>query len=850
MTQVDQVLVDHPGERQQADPECRPRQLLGPVELACERRRLLERPARLHLARRLGLLGAELEQQLEPARAIRLRGELERVERLLGQRRGVLVGEPLSGAGRRAGRVVDGTLDTAERRRLDEVVRELAQVTVEVAGVDLLEGLAELEVERDPTRGGHLRQQGLAYERMREGVTPRTARGFDEPAADRLGERRVDPFAVELGDALDHVGAKLAPAHRGDAEDVVGVAGEAVEATADHLAHPLRDRHLAPGLVLAEPPLGRHQPDHLADEERVAAGLFVDRSREVVGRPLDAGGELDVLGDPFRVEAPERHPPRPLDPGEVPERVGERVMAPELDIPVGADQEQVRPREPAGDEAQQEQRGLVGPMQVVEHDHQRPGARGADEEVAERVEEPEARLLGLHVGRLADVAEPVGDLGDDLGYVGGPAAELPAQPDRVGVADVRAQRLRPGPVRGLSLGLVAASPVDAGAADPGVGRELLGRPRLADPGIPRDQQQPPATGVRALELGAHLLELGVATDEHAPGQALERVHRGLGRGRLGSGVGRCLDLAPGLGGALRPVVAPLRQQPQDDPVERRGDLGPMARRGHRLRVQVLADDHDRVLARERGLAGEQLVEHRPERVEIGPGVGGAAEGLLGGQVGDGSDQHPLDRLARAAVGGREAEVAEPGGAVVAEPHVRRFQVAVDDPAPVGVLERPADVDRDRDRPLDLEPATLALLEHPGEIAAADVLADDERDPPLLARVEHPDDVRVLAELAHRARLAPGAGEHRLLDPLGVEHRHRDLALAGLAIASAVDPLATAAADQRVDPVAPGEQLWDVGRRLRSRRRRRRLLFEPRPAGVAESRVRPVDVAALRAAHLR
>ena len=81
----------------------------------------------------------------------------------------------------------------------------------------------------------------------------------------------------------------------------------------------------------------------------------------------------------------------------------------------------------------------------------------------------------------------------------------------------------------LPLGLVAASPVDAGAADPGVGRELLGRPRLADPGIARDQQQPPATGERALELGAHLLELGVAADEHAPGQALERVRRRLGR---------------------------------------------------------------------------------------------------------------------------------------------------------------------------------------------------------------------------------------------------------------------------------------------------------------------------------
>ena len=164
-------------------------------------------------------------------------------------------------------------------------------------------------------------------------------------------------------------------------------------------------------------------------------------------RPVDAGGELDVVGDPVRVEAAQRDPARALDPGELAERVGERVVAAELDVAVGADQQQAGAGEPAGDEAQQQQRGLVGPVQVVEHDHQRARARGAGEEAGERVEEPEARLLGLHVRRLADVAEALGELGDDLGDVGGAAAELPAQADRVGVADVGAQRLRPGPVR-------------------------------------------------------------------------------------------------------------------------------------------------------------------------------------------------------------------------------------------------------------------------------------------------------------------------------------------------------------------------------------------------------------------
>ena len=55
-------------------------------------------------------------------------------------------------------------------------------------------------------------------------------------------------------------------------------------------------------------------------------------------------------------------------------------------------------------------------------------------------------------------------------------------------------------------------------------------------------------------------------------------------------------------------------------------------------------------------------------------------------------------------------------------------------------------------------------------------------PAVLARVEDADDVRVLAELAHRLRLAAGAGEHGLGDALGVEDGDRDLALGVLGVA--------------------------------------------------------------------
>ncbi len=183
-------------------------------------------------------------------------------------------------------------------------------------------------------------------------------------------------------------------------------------------------------------------------------------------------------------------------PAQLAQHPGQRVVAAELDVAVGADDQQARGADLAGHVLEQQQRGLVGPVQVVEEQDHRAVARGRDQEARDRVEQPEARLLALGGPGRLDV-EALGDLGHELGDLGGAGAHLPRHRHRVGVAHVAADRLHPGPVGGRALVLAAAAPVDAGAADLGVGGELLRGARLADPRLADQQQQPAAARERA-----------------------------------------------------------------------------------------------------------------------------------------------------------------------------------------------------------------------------------------------------------------------------------------------------------------------------------------------------------------
>ena len=161
---------------------------------------------------------------------------------------------------------------------------------------------------------------------------------------------------------------------------------------------------------------------------------------------------------------------------------------------------------------------------------------------------------------------------------------------------------------------------------------------------------------------------------------------------------------------------------------------------------------------------------------------------------------------------------------------------MDDAAFVRVGQPLLDLLRDPHRLGDRQAAVGRLAQHPVEVAAAHVLRDDVRLPAVVADVEHRDDVRVVAEPAHRLRLALHAGEAGLVEALGLDDGHGYVAVQ-LVVVGEVDLLAPALAEEALAPgsgrprtmpagpvkarsSAPGWKPWQRQRPAACRSRRR------------------------------
>ncbi len=481
----------------------------------------------------------------------------------------------------------------------------------------------------------------------------------------------------------------------------------------------------------------------------------------------------------------------------------------QLHLAVGGQHQHPLGAELAKGVVQEGQGAVIRPVEVVQEQQEPALPRQGLQEPRRVVEQPEP-LLGRREGRRRGEGTQAGfQFGGELGQ------------HRRGLPRDRAQHLRgrgvnpaadgfdEGEVRRGGLELVAPPAQDRGAGEARLDRQLPGQPGLPRPRLPGEEDHAPLSLQGPSPGVAEPGQLGGAADQPAPDEPLDE-DGGSADPHLGD-----LRRNQRLVQLRRARVTPVRllgQELQDHGFEAGGDRRVVGPGRHHRCVKVLRDDGEDVFPGEGGPPGQQLVEHHPEGVEIGPPVHRLAQGLLGGDVGRGAHDRPLLGEARGAPAPGHPEVAQldrPGavGRGLHPEHVLRLHVAMDDVVVVGVAEGPGELPPDLDDPRGGKGPRLA------EALPRHQLHDDEGNAPLLAHVVDGHDVGVVQ----------GGGGAGLLEEPGLalrpagdrEHLDRHLALE-LGVEPEVDRSHPAPAEEPVEPVTAVEDraLTQLGRRGR------------------------------------
>ena len=197
------------------------------------------------------------------------------------------------------------------------------------------------------------------------------------------------------------------------------------------------------------------------------------------------------------------------------------------------------------------------------------------------------------------------------------------------------------------------------------------------------------------------------------------------------------------------------------------------------------------------LAGERLVEHAAERIDVGARVHLPALDLLGCAVLDRSDKGAGTRCPGRGELLDRAEVRQVRAVVRADEDVRRLDVAVNEPARMGGVQRGRDLAGDRERAPHGQPALLG--DQRLQVGPLDAGHRDPEEVVVLARVVDRDDVGVV-ERGREPRLAQEA-----VAEVGFAEPRREELQRGPApqayVLGPVDDAGAAATELLDDPVA-------------------------------------------------
>ena len=368
--------------------------------------------------------------------------------------------------------------------------------------MELLDGVGRRAVEAHPVDGPEGVLDRIAHQSMHEAVPAGLASHLHESGCPGLVDQGQAFHDRSVQHAGDHGDGKAA-AHDGSSLQQTHAVGR-------ETTQPRRDRILNVSCcqrgVASLAPVGDGQRD-LAHEERVPAGQGL-RLQDLAFVNLATEHPNQLAADGRRRQPAELDPPchgLTPDPGQ------ERVAA-VLGVAVVDDDEQSLVGQDPGDMVEQQQRGLVGPVRVVEDDQQRLLQADLAEQPGHGVELAKPILGRAAAGRWW--------LGRD--HVGGDAGQLAAETMLAGealqvdAASQRPQDLAPRPERRRAGRLGGRHPRTEHTAPLRHTEQLLGEPGLADPGLALAHDDPRETVERGGEAVGEHRHLRLSTNELRP----------------------------------------------------------------------------------------------------------------------------------------------------------------------------------------------------------------------------------------------------------------------------------------------------------------------------------------------
>ena len=227
-----------------------------------------------------------------------------------------------------------------------------------------------------------------------------------------------------------------------------------------------------------------------------------------------AGDRAELLGRFAPVERHEREPLDATGPFELGQERQQRVAAMEL---VGAVREQEHHRDVAqvpDEEPEQVAGRAIGPVQVLDDEHDRRPSGQALEDPEEQLEQAAlARAVAQGTGRAPAGSGDGPEVGDQPGQLGATLAQNDVELLRVGPADEPAQGFGDRGVRHRTLAQVdAPAEQDDGALRLGDRGDLRDDPRLADAGLAGQERRAAATLVGRLQGRAQSADLAGSAD--------------------------------------------------------------------------------------------------------------------------------------------------------------------------------------------------------------------------------------------------------------------------------------------------------------------------------------------------